>query len=45
MGKDAAPGTVDFAGTFPSAGSYRLFLQIQVDGAVRTVAFTVEVTS
>lgn len=33
----------EFAVTFPSAGAYRLFLQIRVDGAVRTAPFTVEV--
>lgn len=33
-----------FATTFPSAGQYRLFLQVKVDGRVRTAAFTVEVT-
>jgi hypothetical protein len=38
------PGVIPFAADFPSAGSYRLFLQFQVAGAVHTVAFTVEVT-
>lgn len=33
----------EFAATFPSAGRYRLFLQVRVDGAIRTAAFTVEV--
>ncbi len=32
-----------FAVTFPSAGRYRLFLQVRVDGRVRTAPFTVEV--
>lgn len=36
-------GTV-FATTFPASGSYRLFLQFKVDGEVRTVAFTKEVS-
>ena len=31
---------VSFAATFPSAGRYRLFLQFQHEGRVRTVAFT-----
>ncbi len=37
-------GVVPFAADFPSAGSYRLFLQFQVAGTVHTAAFTVEVT-
>lgn len=32
-----------FAVTFPSPGAYRLFLQLRVDGRVRTAAFTMEV--
>ena len=32
-----------FAATFPTAGSYRLFLQFKVDSRVETVAFTKEV--
>lgn len=36
-------GEIAFAGRFPSAGSYRLFLQFQHEGVVRTAAFTVEV--
>jgi hypothetical protein len=32
-----------FMAEFPTAGTYRLFLQFQVDGRVRTVAFTQEV--
>ncbi len=32
-----------FLTTFPTAGSYRLFLDVNVGGAVRTAAFTVEV--
>lgn len=39
----AAPGPVAFAATFPTAGSYRLFLQFKVDRRVETVAFTTEV--
>jgi len=35
---------VAFEATFPSAGRYRLFLQFQHEGKVRTVAFTQEVT-
>jgi hypothetical protein len=34
---------VAFGATFPSAGSYRLFLQFQHEGQVRTAAFTQEV--
>jgi hypothetical protein len=36
---------IAFAATFPTAGRYRLFLQYRVDGQVRTVAFTQEVTA
>ncbi|MGK2938569.1 MAG: hypothetical protein ACSLFR_12315 [Solirubrobacteraceae bacterium] len=32
-----------FATTFPTAGRYRLFLQVKVDGEVRNAPFTVEV--
>jgi len=32
-----------FTTTFPTAGRYRLFLQVRTDGRVRTAAFTVEV--
>jgi hypothetical protein len=34
---------VRFATTFPTAGSYRLFLDFKVDGQVRTAGFTIEV--
>jgi hypothetical protein len=34
---------VRFATTFPTAGTYRLFLDFQVDGQVHTAQFTVEV--
>lgn len=40
--EDAA--AVGFRATFPSAGRYRLFLQFQHEGRVRTVAFTQEVS-
>ncbi|MBJ7329059.1 MAG: hypothetical protein JHC95_04120 [Solirubrobacteraceae bacterium] len=33
----------DFEATLPTPGRYRLFLQVRVDGAVRTAPFTVEV--
>ena len=33
-----------FMGTFPTAGSYRLFLQFKTDGRVHTAAFTQEVS-
>ena len=39
----AEDDTIVFAGTFPSPGAYRLFLQFQHAGVVRTVPFTVEV--
>jgi hypothetical protein len=42
-GGAAAAGEIGFAATFPTAGSYRLFLQFKVDDRVRTVAFTKEV--
>jgi hypothetical protein len=35
--------SVSFAATFPTAGSYRLFLQFQHESRVQTVAFTLEV--
>lgn len=38
---DAEP--VAFAATFPTAGSYRLFLQFRHEGRVQTVAFTREI--
>ncbi len=38
-----ADGGVSFAATFPTAGSYRLFLQFKDEGRVHTVAFTQEV--
>lgn len=34
---------VSFETAFPTAGAYRLFLQVKVGGSVRTAAFTVEV--
>lgn len=34
---------VRFGTTFPTAGTYRLFLDFRVDGAVRTAEMTVEV--
>jgi len=36
------PG-IRFAAEFPTPGTYHLFLDISIDGAVRTAAFTVEV--
>lgn len=39
---EQAPG-IRFAAAFPTAGTYRLFLDISIDGTVRTAAFTVEV--
>ncbi|WP_406416053.1 hypothetical protein OH809_40435 [Streptomyces sp. NBC_00873] len=41
---DGGPGpAVSFTATAPSAGMYRLFLDFQHEGKVRTAAFTVEV--
>jgi hypothetical protein len=34
---------IGFEATFPTAGSYRLFMQFKVDGVVQTAAFTQEV--
>ncbi|HEU0304694.1 MAG TPA: hypothetical protein VFR32_08935 [Gaiellaceae bacterium] len=39
----AEEDALEFETTFPSAGSYRAFLQLSVGGAVRTAAFTIEV--
>jgi hypothetical protein len=36
-------GPVAFGATFPTAGSYRLFLQFKINRRVETVAFTTEV--
>lgn len=44
QGGDAGPDQIRFAATFPTPGRYRLFLQFQTDGRVRTVARTVEVS-
>jgi hypothetical protein len=40
---EAGSPEAGFGATFPTAGRYRLFLQLQHDGAVQTVAFTQEV--
>ncbi len=41
--EDGAPGPgIDFATAFPTPGTYRLFLDFQHRGVVRTAAFTVE---
>lgn len=42
-GDDGGDGSIEFEATFPTAGSYRLFLQFRVGGEVQTVAFTEEV--
>ncbi|HZN84496.1 MAG TPA: hypothetical protein VFC01_33115 [Mycobacterium sp.] len=42
-GITAAGPEIAFHATFPSAGAYRLFLDFQHDGVVRTAAFTVTV--
>ena len=41
--ESSTPGRIRFGASLPSAGNYRLFLQFTHDGAVRTVAHTVEV--
>lgn len=38
------PGVIRFAASLPTAGRYRLFLQFQHDGTVRTVAHTLVVS-
>lgn len=38
-----ADSEATFAATFPTAGRYRLFLQVRVDGRIRTTDYTVEV--
>ena len=40
---DASTTAITFVGEFPSAGTYRLFLDFLHDGKVRTAAFTVVV--
>jgi hypothetical protein len=40
---EAHANEIGFAAQFPSAGRYRLFLQFQAGGEVRTVAYTLEV--
>jgi hypothetical protein len=40
---EKAANAIPFAADFPSAGSYRLFLQFRVGGVVHTAGFTVEV--
>ena len=42
-GDAGGDGSIDFEATFPTAGSYRLFLQFRVAGELQTVAFTEEV--
>jgi hypothetical protein len=38
---DAMAGTITFEAEFPTAATYRLFLQFRADGKVNTAAFTV----
>ncbi|QYG91411.1 hypothetical protein HC251_02480 [Iamia sp. SCSIO 61187] len=42
-GGDGDGTPVAFAATFATPGTYRLFLDVQVDGEVETAAFTVEI--
>ena len=43
MAEQAKAGSVLFGVEVPSAGRYRMFFDFQVDGVVRTAAFTVDV--
>ncbi|MGE4428975.1 MAG: hypothetical protein AB7G37_21180, partial [Solirubrobacteraceae bacterium] len=40
----AGVGEIPFTAEFPSVGRYRLYLQFQTGGQVRTAPMTVEVT-
>ena len=40
---DGTSPVITFTGEFPTAGTYRLFLDFSIDGTVRTAAFTVSV--
>jgi len=42
-GHGVAPEEIAFEATFPTAGRYRLYLQFEHEGAVRTAEFTVVV--
>ncbi|HEX7279971.1 MAG TPA: hypothetical protein VF255_10155 [Solirubrobacterales bacterium] len=42
-GHEGSANEIAFAATFPTAGSYRLYLQFRHEGVVRTAGFTVEV--
>jgi len=42
-GTEAGHDAIRFAANFPTAGRYRLFLQFQTEGRVRTVDYTLEV--
>jgi hypothetical protein len=42
-GEDGA--STSYEAELPGPGSYRLFLEIQIDGTVRTAPFTLEVTA
>ncbi len=43
QGDPGGPGPIAFAVEYPTAGSYRLFLQFKHQGVVRTAAFTQQV--
>jgi hypothetical protein len=43
QGETDPAGTIRFMSDFPTAGSYRLFLQFKDEGEVRTAEFTLEV--
>jgi hypothetical protein len=43
-GGDALPGVVSFPYIFPTAGSYRVWVQVKRGGQVRTATFNVQVS-
>ena len=43
MGRQGSANQIEFAATFPTAGRYRLFLQFNSGGEIRTVSYTLAV--